>query len=88
MAIAKKVIQCLNCSTFQSASETISSATNSTLIKIVNFSRLGMMNPADAVSCVQKLIKLWSTFLCVKRHHEGAGIPKMTNRKYDVRQRP
>ena len=80
--------KCLTCSTFQSASETISSATNSTLIKIVNFSRLGMMNPADAVSCVQKLIKLWSTFLCVKRHHEGAGIPKMTNRKYDVRQRP
>ena len=41
--------KCLTCSTFQSASETISSAKNSTL----SFSRLGLVHPAVSVQCLK-----------------------------------
>ena len=118
--------KCLTCSTFQSASETISSAKNSTLSfsrlglvhlavsvqslkvdqimadpfcvwrissatnptlnKIVNFSPLRMVHPA--VSCVQKLIRLWPILFVCQETPWRCWYTKMTNRKYDMRQRP
>ena len=55
--------KCLTCSTFQSASETISSAKNSTL----SFSRLGLVHPVVSLQFLKS--NYCGSFLCVKNHH-------------------